>query len=108
MSVSEADIAFALDLFAPLGGLPSRKIMGGLTIYHDGQVFAIIDSEGTPYLKASGTFADEMATNGARQFSSVDKKGKINTMGYWTLPETALDESEVACDWALKALNGLK
>ena len=28
-------------------------------------------------------------------------------MGYWTLPEAALDDPEAACDWARRALDAL-
>lgn len=104
MSVSDADIAFALDLFAPLGAITSRKMFGGMTIYHQGQIFALLSSQGEIYLKATGKFADEMATTGARPFSMSSKDGKTHSMGYWTLPEAALDDPDLACDWARRAL----
>jgi len=107
MSVSAADIEFALELFARLGDISSRKMMGGLMMYCDGQVFALLSSDGTVYLKASGAFADELAAAGARLFSMVNKAGKTHTMGYWTLPEPALDDPEEACIWARKALDQL-
>ncbi len=103
MSVSESDIAFAEELFAPLGEITHRKMMGGLSIYHAGQIFAILDSAGTPYLKASGAFAEEMAAAGARKFTMGDGR----SMGYWTLPESALDDPEAACGWARRALAAL-
>lgn len=107
MSVTDADIAFALDLFAPLGGISHRKMMGGLTIYHHGQVFAILAGTGEVYLKAKGEFADQMAAEGARQFSMVSKDGKTGSMGYWTLPDAALDDPDAACIWARRALDCL-
>ena len=107
MSVSDADIAFTLELFAPLGGLSHRKMMGGLTIYHEGQVFSLISGDGTIFLKAKGAFAEDLAAEGARQFSSVNKDGKTHSMGYWTMPDAALDDPDLACDWARKALNEL-
>lgn len=103
MSVSEADIAFAHDLFAPLGDLTSRKMMGGLSIYSGGRIFAILDSEATPYLKAKGPMAEQLAAAGARQFG--DGNGKV--MCYWTLPDAALDDPETACGWARRALTAL-
>ena len=103
MSVSDGDIAFAHDLFAPLGTITSRKMMGGLSIYCDNQIFAILDSELTLYLKAKGTMAETMATAGSRQFGAETGK----KMGYWTLPETAMDDPEIACDWARRALTSL-
>ena len=42
MSIAEADIAFAKELFSGLGDVTSRKMMGGLCLYHDGTIFAII------------------------------------------------------------------
>ncbi|MCB1367372.1 MAG: TfoX/Sxy family protein [Rhodobacteraceae bacterium] len=107
MSVTDADIAFALDLFAPLGTLTHRKMMGGLTIYCDGQIFAILGSDGQVYLKAKGAFAAAMEDAGARQFSMVSDAGKTSSMGYWTLPDAALDDPEAACDWARRALDSL-
>lgn len=103
MSVSDADIAFAHELFGPLGDITSRKMMGGLSIYSGGQIFAILDSEAVPYLKAKGAMATELATEGARQFEAASGK----TMGYWTLPDAALDDPETACDWARRALAAL-
>jgi len=103
VSVSDADIAFAHELFGPLGDITSRKMMGGLSIYADGRIFAILDSGAIPYLKAKGAMATELADAGARQFGADSGK----TMGYWTLPDAALDDPEAACDWARRALAAL-
>ena len=103
MSVSEGDIARAEELFAPLGAISHRRMMGGLSIYHAGRIFAILDREGTPYLKAKGAFAAEMQAAGARQFGA----GTGRRMGYWTLPDEALDDPEEACAWARRALAAL-
>ena len=43
MSISDADIAFVKDLFASVGTLTTRKMFGGLAIYADGVIFALID-----------------------------------------------------------------
>ncbi len=99
MSVSDTDIAFALELFSGLGPLTSRKMMGGLSIYCDGQIFAILSSTGRLYIKAKGDLARELEAEGAEIFGMNGK-----TMGYWTMPEAALDDPELACDWARKAL----
>ena len=103
MSVSDGDIAFVHDLFSPLGDITSRKMMGGLSIYCDGQIFAILDSELTLYLKAKDTMAQTMAAAGSRQFGAEPGK----KMGYWTLPDMAMDDPETACDWARRALVAL-
>lgn len=102
MTISDSDIAFVQDMFQPLGPITHRKMMGGLTMYLDGQVFAILNRDGTVFLKAKGKFATLLAAEGSRQF---DQGGK--TMGYWTLPEVAIDDPVAASDWAKQALSYL-
>jgi len=103
MAVSDDQIAFVLELFEGLGALTTRKMMGGLTIYHAGQVFAILSSTGVIYLKAKDDFAQQMQAAGSHIFAMADGR----SMGYWTLPEAALDDPDLACDWARKALAAL-
>ena len=102
MAVTDADIAFVKELLEGLGSLTHRKMMGGATFYCDGQVFAILSSGGEVYLKAKVPFADAMEAEGSRIFGMDGK-----TMGYWTLPDAALDDPELACDWARRALAAL-
>lgn len=103
MSVTSEDIAYVKELLEPLGHVTHRKMMGGLSIYFEGQIFSILDSQGTLYLKAKGDFAMQMANAGARQFSSVSGR----TMGYWTMPDVALDDPDAVSDWARRALSYL-
>ena len=70
MSVGGDDIVFVEELFAPLRRISHRKMMGGLTVYCDGQIFAILDSSGTVFLKAKGHFAETFAQTGATQFGA--------------------------------------
>lgn len=107
MAITDEDIAFIYDLFAPLGALTHRKMMGGLSLYHAGQIFAILSADARVYLKASGDLAANMADEGAEKFEMQDKDGKSRGMNYWTLPDAALDDPDLATDWARKALDAL-
>lgn len=102
MSVSDAEVAYAMELFSSLGPLTSRKMMGGLSIYCEGRIFAILSGEGRIFLKAKGAFAEDLAAEGAEKFEMGGK-----TMGYWTLPDEALDDPDLAADWARRALAAL-
>jgi len=109
MSISDHDIDFAKELFADVGEITTRKMMGGLTIYADTQVFAIIDSDGKLYLKASGEMAKQLEAAGSSLFTYTGKNGKTGHMNYWTMPEDALDDPTHAADWAravLRAITG--
>lgn len=79
--------------------------MGGMTFYADGEVFAILSSTEQIYIKAKGALADELAAEGSEIFSMTRKDGTVASMGYWTLPDAALDDPEEACMWARKSLS---
>ena len=103
MSVSDEDIAFARDLFAPLGDITTRKMFGGLGIYCDGVIFSILMRDAAVLIKAKGDLVDALKDQGSLQFGHDHEKKKGN-MPYWSLPEDALDDPELACDWARKSL----
>ncbi|MEJ6402395.1 TfoX/Sxy family protein [Yoonia sp. 2307UL14-13] len=95
MVLGDADIAFATDLFSDLGQLTTRKMFGGMCLYHQGIVFALMSSEGRLYLKVKGDLARELQDQGAEQF---------HNMPYWSLPDAALEDSEEATALARRAL----
>ena len=77
MAVADADIAFATDLFSELGDLTTRKMFGGMCLYHQGVVFALLSSEGRLYLKVKGDLLGELKNAKSDQF---------HNMPYWPLP----------------------
>jgi DNA transformation protein and related proteins len=107
MSISEADIAFAQELFAGLGPLTSRKMMGGLCLYADGTIFAILNADGSIWLKGAGAFAERMTTEGWTRWTYTRGGGKQTAMPYWQLPDAALDDPSMACMLARDALKEL-
>ena len=104
MAVAAATRAFVLELFDALGGVSARAMMGGLMLYADGRVFALVTGEERVFLKASGRLAEDLAAAGAEQFRYTRKDGATARMGYWSLPEDALDDPSAACDWARRVL----
>lgn len=104
MAVSDEQIAFVHDLFRGLPGITTRKMFGGLGIYSEGTIFAVIGPEETLLLKARGALADDLASEGSEQWSYEGKSGKASRMPYWTFPDAALDDPEEACAWARRSL----
>ena len=104
MSLSPEDQAFAKELFSGLGQITTRRMMGGLCLYHDGTIFAIMHSDGAILLKGAGDFAAELEAEGCGRWTYSRDNGKIAAMPYWSLPDAALDDPELACDWARRAL----
>ena len=104
MGISDQDIAFAVELFAPLGGITTRKMMGGLCLYQDGTIFAMVHGGGEIFLKAKGDLIAELEEVGCTQWTYSRDGGPERGMPYWTFPTDALDNSEAACGWAKRAL----
>lgn len=104
MSLSPEDQAFAKELFSGLGPITTRRMMGGMCLYHDGTIFAIMHSDGTLLLKGAGDFIAELEAAGCGRWTYSRDGGKISAMPYWTLPDAALDDPDLACDWARRAL----
>jgi DNA transformation protein len=108
MSVSDADIAFALELFDGLGPISTRKMMGGLCLYRDGVIFSILHGDGSIWLKGSGAFADHLTAEGWTRWTYARDGGKMAAMPYWRLPDALLDDPETACKLARDALAHLE
>ena len=73
-------------------------MFGGHGIYLGGRIFAL-EIGGEIYIKAGESIADRFRAAGSRPFSYA-RNGKMATMGYWTLPESAVDDPEEAARWA--------
>ncbi|MGP1356004.1 TfoX/Sxy family protein [Roseicyclus sp.] len=105
MAVSAEEIEAARDLFSGLGDITTRKMMGGLCLYHEGTIFAILMADGGLFLKGQGAFAAELEAAGCTQWSYRHAdRDKPTRMAYWTMPDEALDDPDLACDWARRAL----
>ena len=107
MSISDADIAFAKELFDGVGPLTHRKMMGGLCLYSEGTIFALIHSDGKIYLKAQGAFITEIESLGGERWTYQREGKKPVGMPYWTLPDRFLDNPEDASSFARVALSYL-
>ena len=107
MSISEADIIFAYELFDELGPLTSRKMMGGWCLYHSGTIFSILHSDGSIWLKGAGQSADVKIQENWERWRYTRKDGKKVEMPYWKLPDYVLEDPEEASRLAKEALADL-
>lgn len=87
----------AVDLFAALGPVRVRRMFGGAGLFLDGVMFGLI-AGGAIHLKAAAALGE-----GSSPFT-FDKAGRPVRLGYWSLPDAALDDPDLACDLAAAAL----
>jgi DNA transformation protein len=89
------------DLFEPVGGVSFRKMFGGMGIFREGIMFALV-ADDVLYLKADETTTADFQAEGSGPFV-YHARNKPHAMPYWRLPERLYDEPDEFCDWALAA-----
>jgi DNA transformation protein len=104
MAVSPDFMDFACELFSDLGPTRARRMFGGAGVYAHDVMFALI-ADDVIYIKAEGALAEALEAEGCESFIFTPKSGEPAAMGYRRLPEAALDEPELACDWGRRALD---
>lgn len=108
MAVSDEQVETVRDLFAGVGPITVRKMFGGLGIYSDGTIFAVMMSDGTLKLKGAGAMAETFDAEGWERWTYArEGSDKATAMPYWSLPDALLDDPEAASDWARRALAAL-
>jgi DNA transformation protein len=93
---------FVAELFEGLGPVGVRKMFGGLSISAEGVQFAL-SLDAIIYLKTDESLAAALKQAGSTPFVYQSARRSV-TLGYWRLPEGALDDPDEACAWARKAL----
>jgi len=98
---------FVRELFADLAPIQVKRMFGGAGVYADGVMFGLL-ADDTIYLKADDALKAALTEEGCGPFvwtpSSGPRAGEKIDMGYWRLPDAALDDPELAAEWGAKAL----
>ncbi len=96
-------LALAQDWLAPLGQVTGRKMMGGMTLYLDGVVFAIL-ADDLLWFKADKESDAEWDAAGCDRFVVGEKDGVPQAMNYRRAPGDVYDDPEDMRRWAVVAL----
>lgn len=99
---------FVCELFAGVGAISVKRMFGGAGVYAEGLMFALLADE-TIYIKTDTALKAELMGEGSSPFvwmpENGPRAGEKVEMGYWRLPEAALDDPDLAAQWGRKALN---
>ncbi|MGE0530578.1 MAG: TfoX/Sxy family protein [Hyphomonadaceae bacterium] len=98
---------FVKELFAGVGPVQIKRMFGGAGGYADGVMFLLL-ADDTIYLKVDDALKAELGAEGCGPFvwvpQSGPRAGEKLDLGYWRLPDSALDDPEEAAVWGRKAL----
>lgn len=100
--------AFVKELFAGMGPVQIKRMFGGAGVYADGVMFGLLDSD-TIHIKANDhAMKQDLIAEGSGPFVWIPengpRKGEQIDLGYWRLPDAALDDPDEAVRWGRRAL----
>ena len=103
MAVDAGLVAWIEEALEPMGTLSKRAMMGGLTLYLDGQVFAVVDGDAL-YFKSDSVSDSAWEAAGCAKFSFTASDGTTATMNYRRAPDDVYDDAEAMRRWAALGL----
>jgi DNA transformation protein len=90
------------ELFAGFGPVSVRRMFGGVGVFADGLMFALV-SKGVIYLKADSATVPTFEQEGLAPFSYATRNGEHTLTSYWRMPDRLYDDSEELARWARNA-----
>lgn len=99
---------FVKELFAGMGPVQIKRMFGGAGGFRDGLMFLLL-SDDTIHIKANDeAMKAALRGEGSGPFEWVPqnglRKGEKIDLGYWRLPEAAMDDPDEAVKWGRRAL----
>jgi DNA transformation protein and related proteins len=98
---------FVRELFAKMGPITVKRMFGGAGVYTEGLMFALL-SDDVIHIKVDGALKSDLIAEGCGPFVWTPRQGpragEQIDLGYWRLPEAALDDPDLAVEWGRKAL----
>lgn len=79
-------------------------MFGGVSLYAGDVIFALLANDQI-YIKADDELSRDLEAEGSEPFMFERKGAEPAAMGYWRLPESALDDPGEAERWARRALD---
>ena len=104
MPLSPGFSDYVIELLAGMGRVEARRMFGGAGLYRDGVMFGILDDDAVFFRVDDQLEAQLKALGSSPWVYSMKADGSIRSMGYWRMPETAVDDPDEAVAIARRAL----
>ncbi len=105
MKISREFLDYLQDLFGGVGEVRARSMFGGVGLYVDELMFGFLDRDETIYLRADDQTRGAFEAAGSQPFRYPLKTGEEFEIGYWRMPDEALESPEEAAGWGRMALD---
>ena len=92
-------VEWLCERLAPLGAIKARSMFGGWGLYSDGLFFALM-SEEILYVKVDDESRPAFLAERLSPFSYSTKDGQRQSLSYYPLPDSTLDDDAELLRWA--------
>ncbi len=107
MPVDNSFHEYVKELFAGVGAVQIKRMFGGAGGYADGVMFLLLGNDAI-HIKTDDALKAELREEGSGPFVFTPQNGlragENIDLGYWRLPDSALDDPDEAAIWGRKAL----
>ena len=90
------------ELFAEFGPIDVRRMFGGVGVFVDGRMIALVSRE-VIHFKADAETIPAFEQEGLTPFSYATKNGEQKLTSYWRMPDRLYDDPEELARWARAA-----
>ncbi len=90
------------DAFRRFGPVDVRRMFGGLGVYREGLMFALVVDE-VLYLKADEAMAAALAALGRNPFEYMRAGRRVTIGSFWQAPDEVLEDAQAAAEWGRRA-----
>lgn len=105
MAVSREYLDFVLDQLGPLGPVVSRRMFGGVGLYHQGVFFGLL-ADDTLFFKVNDRTRPGYEAAGSPRFDPYrDGRASFN---YFAVPVHVLEDRELVSAWARDAVEAAR
>ena len=97
MALNQEYVDYIVDQLSEFEGASSRKMFGGVGIFKDKIMFAMVTSENAFYFRVNDQLIPKFEAEGMKPFDHA-KKGK--GMPYWSAPANVIEDKQLMKLWA--------
>lgn len=97
MALNQEYVDYIMDQLSEFDGASPRKMFGGVGIFKDKIMFAMVTSENTFYFRINDQLIPKFEAEGMKAFDHA-KKGK--GMPYWSAPVHVIEDKKLMKEWA--------
>jgi len=110
MNISNDFVEYVLDLLEPLGEVNTSRMFGGVLMKVNGKQLGVLFGDTVYFKVINKTTQEQYKAQGSRQFTYTrnDKKDPVIIRNWWSVPGSAMDNSDEIVKLAKKVLEQQK